>query len=133
MEDQAALWREAVADYEKEIVIDGFVFRRPTTENILALREMETDDKLNNIEFMGKVMSMCIDPSVFQPTERDPGLTFEQLGKVVVARGGFRGTFYKQVAELAGISVEVTQSPLESQDTSESPSENSDDSPEPSS
>ena len=48
MEDQAALWREAVADYEKEIVIDGFVFRRPTTENILALRELETDDKLNN-------------------------------------------------------------------------------------
>ena len=123
MNKNRELLLEAIEDYEKEVVLDGFTFRRPKAANILAMREVfrDTDDKINGIEHLGLVMSYCMDKADWE------GLSLEQLGLIVVARGGMNGEFFMKISEVAGLDLEPAN-PLDSPDGSDSPSDSSDNS-----
>lgn len=111
---------EAIEEYQAEVPLDGFIFRRPNAANIIALRDFfKEGGELNHVEHLGLILSHVMDK------EDTEGISMEQLGLIVVARGGINGEFFQQVTKLAGLDIEKeAMDPLDSPNSSESPPEN---------
>ena len=128
MSKNRELLLEAIKDYKKEVILDGFTFKRPDAARLIEFRQRYKDiDKREPVEQWGLVMAAAMDP------EDVKGISTGDLGLVVLARGGISGKFFQTIMfDVMGMD-RLPVDPLDFPDGSESPSENSDSSAEPSS